>query len=663
MRSRIAICCLSVLAVGAAASHAAPQLPAVFSHHMVVQRDTFVPVWGKAEAGEKITVTLGDQRNEATADAKGHWLCTLPPSKAGGPLTLSVVGKTTLQIRDVLVGEVWLCAGASNMAFDVQRASDAEKEIAAAKLPQLRLYDASEPKSGWQPCTPDAVAGFSAAAYFFGRTLHQRLGVPVGLIQSTEPRSPIEAWMSRDALATLPELKRLLERMDRYNDEAVARQKKMIEWWQAAIPAALAKDAGSQGDRWAKPALEGDDTARWRKVTLPRDPAQRLTDAWRLPRGVVWLRREVELPAALAGKALVLGCRFVDEQKDAAYLNGVKLAKAPGGFGVPAAAAKAGRAVVAVRMVNLLGRGLSLLHAGRDQMRLSLADGKGDAVALAGTWLYRTGVRARAASLPALPPPLPPRPSDKASPAALHPRRIAPIEPFGIRGVTWYQGEANVSHAAQYATLFPALIADWRKAWRRPKMPFLFVQLSGCSRKRKEPGDDAWAELREAQAAALRVPHTAMAVTLDIGRRATPPNKQEVGRRLALLARANAYGEKIPAHSPLYESSAVEEGRIRVRFRGAEGGLAARGGDTARLFAIAGADRKFVWADFKIDGETVVVWNREVAEPVAVRYAWEHTPRFEHRKGEGWVTLGLLFSQAGLPVAPFRSDHWASAGR
>lgn len=295
-------------------------------------------------------------------------------------------------------------------------------------------------------------------------------------------------------------------------------------------------------------------------------------------------------------------------------------------------------------------------------MKLVAVEARIEPLPLAGRWRYRVGIRLKDASLPPLPPPLPPRPSDRTSPAALYPRMVQPLVPFGIRGVAWVQGEANVGHAAQYRALLPALIADWRKAWRSPKLPFLFAQLSGCARKRATPGDDLWAELREAQASALRLPHTAMAVTIDIGRRATPPNKQEVGRRLGLLARASVYGEKIAATGPAFESSAAEDGKMRIRFKGAEGGLVTQGGDTSRLFAIAGADREFVWADFKIEGGTVLVWSRQVPEPAAVRYAWEHTPRFEHRRGRGWVTLGLLFNQAGLPAAPFRTDRWLGLG-
>jgi sialate O-acetylesterase len=279
-------------------------------------------------------------------------------------------------------------------------------------------------------------------------------------------------------------------------------------------------------------------------------------------------------------------------------------------------------------------------------------------VPLAGRCLYRVGLRAADADLPERPPPLPPRPSDPLAPTALFRRRLQPLAPFAVRGVAVYQGEADVSRAADYHVLFPALIEDWRGAWKRPKLPALFVQLAGCARKRDTPGDDLWAELREAQAAALQLPDTAMAVTLDTGHRATPQDKQTVAQRLALLARGKVYGEDVACTGPRYEAMEVEGNRARIRFTGAEGGLEVHGGDPSGMFAIAGPDRRFVWADFKIEGETVLVWSRQVPEPVAVRYAWEHTPGWDIRRGQGWVRLGLLFNAAGLPAAPFRTDTW-----
>jgi sialate O-acetylesterase len=627
---------------------------------MVLQRGMPVPVWGKAETGEGLTVTLGDKKVDTKADGEGRWNCTLPAMEAGGPLTLTVGGQETVTVHDVWVGEVWLCAGGSNMAFDVQRAADAEQAIAKATLPRVRLFRADAPARGWEACSPETVADFSAAAYFLGRNLHEALDVPVGLIECAEPRSPITAWMSREALEQFPAYKRLLQRMDRYTDEVVERRRLMDAWWKDALHAVLADDPGTQGTppAWARADLpEGH--AAWRAVELPRDPAKRLEDPWRLPRGVVWFRRSAELPAALAGKALTLRLSFLDAQKDAAFFNGAPLAKAGGALRIPADAVKAGKAVLAVRMVNLEGRGLAWFHTDGAQLRLRAAEGEGlPDVALAGRWLYRVGLRAADADLPDRPPPLPPRPSDPLAPTALFRRRLQPLAPFAVRGAAVYQGEADVSRAADYRVLFPALIEDWRRLWERPKLPVLFVQLAGCARKRDTPGDDLWAELREAQAAALQLPHTAMAVSLDTGHRATPQDKQPVGQRLALLARGKAYGEDIACTGPRYEAMEVAGNRVRIRFTGAEGGLAARGGDPSGMFAIAGPDRRFVWADFKIEGETVLVWSRQVPQPVAVRYAWEHTPGWDLRRGRGWVRLGLLFNKACLPAAPFRTDRW-----
>ena len=512
MRRSIPSAFLVVLAAAfALPARADVKLPAIFGDHMVLQQDLPVPVWGTADAGEPVTVSINGQKVAATPDPMGHWKAVLQPLKAGGPFELAVAGKNAITLKDVLVGEVWVGSGQSNMEFHVSRAHDAEKEIAAAKFPRIRLFTvkkkvAAEPQSdcegSWSECTPASVPDFSAVAYFFGREIHKTLDVPVGLIHTSWGGTPAEAWTSRPALEADPDFKPILERWDH-----------VVAVW----PEEKAKHDQAVADWKAK--------AEKAKADKKKEPPQP-------------------------------------------------------------------------------------------------------------------------------PPPLGPDNPHRAS--GLYNGMLVPIIPYAVRGAIWYQGEGNAGRAYQYRKLFPAMIADWRKAWGEGDFPFLFVQLANFKDTKPEPADDDWAELREAQHLTLKAsPNTGEAVIIDIGEAKDihPKNKQEVGRRLALQAQAVAYGKKdVVCSGPVYESMKAEEGKIRLTFKSAGGGLVAgaHSGAPAPLqgFAIAGEDKKFVWAEAKIDGETVVVGSDKVAKPVAVRYAWASNP------------VCNLYNKEGLPASPFRTDEW-----
>jgi len=491
------------------------RLPRLFSDGMVIQRDQAVPVWGWAAAGETVRVRFAGQEKRSRADAGGTWRVELGPVKAsaeGRSLVVSgSAGSRAAEVRDVVVGEVWVCAGQSNMEFALERARDGEKEVAAARFPGIRLFGvrpvvAREPRDNvegaWRACTPASARKFSAVAYLFGREVHQRLRVPVGLIHASCGWTPGEAWMSRDALLAVPELRYIVDRWD-------------------AISA-------------RHPEARADYAARKK--------------AW-----------EAEAKAAkAAGKA---------------------------------------------------------------------------------------------------PPPAPKGPPDPMfihRAAGLYNGAVAPLAPFAMRGVVWYQGETNEVRGHQYRLLFPALIRDWRRTWGGRPFPFLFVQVANVLPPDPQPRMSEWAELRESQAIALALPNTAMAVTIDIGEEKDvhPKNKQDAAHRLALAARARVYGEKGLVYSgPAYERMAVEEGTIRLHFTHTGSGLMAKGGEL-RHFAIAGADRTFVWADAAIDGATVVVRSPAVPRPVAVRYAWANNPAGCN-----------LYNREGLPAAPFRTDRWTEKTR
>ena len=483
------------------------KLPAVVGANMVLQRDISVPVWGWADSGEEVSVKFAGQTKATKADADGHWMVRLDPLKAGGPQTLTVAGKNTITLENVLVGEVWICSGQSNMGMTVGRSNDAEKEIASAKYPSIRLFGVpllgtQEPqydcKGAWSECSPETVGNFSAAGYFFGREVHKEIDVPVGLINCSWGGSSCEAWVERSVLA------------------ADSRYKSMLDTWD--------------------------------KNCANYDP----------------------------------------EKVQAAYQKRVEQWKA--------------------------------------QVEKAKAEGK-------------------------TPPPRPRAPRDPRNgqhrPANLYNGMLLSVMPYGLRGAIWYQGESNAGRAYQYRHLFPTMIKSWRADWQQGDFPFYFVQLANYMAVKPEPGESAWAELREAQSMTLETPNTGQAVIIDIGdaKDIHPKNKQDVGRRLALWALAKDYGKDIVYYGPQYKSMAVEGGKIVLKFDHVGGGLVAKGG-ALEGFAIAGEDKAFVWADAKIVGDTVEVSCPKVAKPVAVRYAWADNP------------ICNLYNKEGIPASPFRTDQW-----
>ena len=487
------------------------KLPAVFGNNMVLQREIKVPVWGWADPGEAVTVTAGDRTASATADAQGNWSVKLEPLPVGGPYTLTVKGKNEITFTNVLSGDVWLCAGQSNMEVLMYGVKDGPKAVADAKFPLMRLFTvgvgiAGEPQAdckirhAWVECTPETANVFSAVAFYFGRESHQFLNVPIGLVVSAVGASPLIAFNSREVFAERPEFAAILTR------------------WEKEFEA----------DRATLEAI--------------------------LPQYEAWLT----------------------ETRKALQEN--RLYRMPG------------------------------------------------------------------------PPQLPYRFYTHQRPAALFNGMIAPLIPFAIRGVIYYQGEDD--NAAIYEAMFQAMIRDWRKRWGQGDFPFLFVQLPGFRAIQTDPvpvGEYCWGAMREAQMRALALPNTGMAVSLDTidePFNIHPLNKAPIGHRLALAALKIAYGKELVYSGPMYEKMEVKDGVIRLQFTQVGGGLVFKGEEAAKGFAIAGADRKFVWAEAKIDGNQVVVSSDKVKEPVAVRYAWANNPLFS------------LFNQEGLPASPFRTDNW-----
>ena len=630
------------------------RLPRLVSDRMVLQRNQPLPLWGWAAPGEAVSIVFKGKTYAAkTGGANGKWTATLPATPAGGPYTLRVRGRQELVLSDVLVGDVWLASGQSNMEWPVRDAQNAAAEIAAANYPTIRRIDvpnvpALVPQAefggaGWQLCSPQTVGEFSAVAYFFARDLHQHdPKVPLGLITTEWGGTPAEAWTSGSALRTQPDFTASVA--------AVAAQKATIpalqadyaarfKAWQAS-PAGQDQGLRSGQPSWADPAFSA---AVWPTMELPglwEDRVEALRDF----DGIVWLRKEIALTAAEAGRPAQLSLSRIDDN-DSTFMNGVAVGGTRGYdsqrvYAVPGTLLKAGRNVVTVRVVDNGGGG-GIWGAAAD-LHLTTAT---RTMPLGGLWQYHTAFD------PATRPPNPFPGGPQMLPMALYNGMVAPLVPYALAGIIWYQGETNAPRAYQYRTLFPALIRDWRAQWQRPTLPFLFVQIAGYQPNGSEPVESAFSELREAQQLTLALPATGMATALDIGDSVSihPLNKQEVGRRLALVARRVAYHEpRTVASGPVFSHLAVVGNSVHLSFDNQGTGLVLKdaAGPYLKGFAIAGPDHKFVWAQGQLDGNSVVLHHPAVPVPVAVRYAWGNMP------------FTNLYNCEGLPALPFRTDTW-----
>ncbi|MFL6282593.1 MAG: sialate O-acetylesterase [Pyrinomonadaceae bacterium] len=634
-----------------------PFLHPLFNDHVVLQRGVRFPVWGWTTPGSRVAVEMRGKTTTAVADAGGRWIARLGPFDAGGPFTLTVKGTQTVTLNDVLVGDVWLASGQSNMEMGITQVNDAREEVAHADYPRIRLFQvpkiaATSPRTTvnarWLVCNPTNIAaggwgGFSAVAYFFGRRLHEELNVPVGLIHTSWGGTAAEGWVSPETLSELKEFVPAVNNLEKTWADATRPpadyDKALDDWWSKNDPGSAAKPA------WSEPSF---DASSWKRMRLP----QFWEDAG-LPAydGVVWFRRTFELPGDWTGKDLLLSLGPVDD-RDTTYVNGVRVGAlsqwdAPRSYRVSAGLLKPGTNTIAVRVLDTgVGGGI---YGKPEQLKIELADGGASPVSLAGEWSYRASVAL--AELQTQPPQQ--GGNDFSVPVIRYNGMIAPLLPYAIKGAIWYQGETNVGRAAQYERIMATLIRDWRTRFQSGDFPFLVVQLANYLERRDAPVDSDWARLREAQLHVSRnVAHAGLAVTIDIGdaKDIHPKDKQDVGTRLALAALANVYGRKLEYSGPAYRRMKVEGERVRLSFDHAEGGLVARDGERLKGFAVAGEDGRFVWADAIIEGDEVVVSSPEVKKPTAVRYAWADNP------------AANLYNRAGLPASPFRTDDFPPGG-
>jgi sialate O-acetylesterase len=651
------ICTIFFILAGSALADV--KVPSILSDNMVLQRNRAVPIWGTAAACEGVTVSFRGAGVSTVADKDGVWKVYIPTGKAGGPFELTIAGKNTLTLKNILVGEVWVCSGQSNMQFQLQTANNAAEAIPQANYPQIRLFSvpciaSAEPQSNcggcWLPCTPQTVPSFTAVGYFFGLELYKHLNVPIGLINTSWGGTNAETWTCKETLMSTPGLERIRQILEMGDVAGNFKkfQQTLADWREKTHRT----DPGNTGFEkgWAKPELSMEG---WSEMTLPKffDDLK----AGNSFDGVVWFRKTVDVPAEWAGKDLVLELGPVDDT-DVTYFNGEKVGEmgydaaqwwaTPRKYTVPGKLVKAGTNVIAVRIFDDSNAGG--IWGRPEQMKLSPA-GSDKAISLAGVWKYKVEAELSPIHRELGKPELPPMQGVANYPCALYNAMIHPLLPFAIEGAIWYQGESNASQAYEYRTLLPAMIRCWRESWGQGDFPFLIVQLANYMATAAEPGESNWAVVRESQAMTLKSSsNTGMAVIIDIGEANDihPKNKLDVGKRLALAARAKAYGENITYSGPMYESMAIEGNKIVLHFRHVDGGLVAKGGGELKGFAIAAADKKFVWAKAKIVGDTIIVSCDQVRQPVAVRYAWADNP------------VCNLYNMAGLPASPFRTDDW-----
>lgn len=636
------------------AGYAKITLPAYYTDNMVFQQQTDICISGKSSRQGTIELRAGwDKKTyRGEIDPKGEWSILIRTPEAGGPYDIAISDGEECFLHNVMIGEVWLCSGQSNMEMPVAgwgKVMNYEKEIKEADYPSIRLFQVKKETSvmpkdnlastmgGWKECSPATIPEFSSVAYFFARNLWKELRVPIGVIDCTWGGTPAEGWASYEAMKNVLGYSEEVENARRLRfDAGLLKDKYEVDRqsWQKELNE---RDRGNSAgkDSWA--AVEYMDDS-WSVMSLPGHWESRGMSNFD---GIVWFRKTIDIPEEWEGKPLTLSLGMIDDE-DITYFNGVEVARGYGynsqrQYTVPAHLVKSGKAVISVRVSDFGGEGGI---AGQSDDLWIAADAMRK-ISLATEWKYKVGISLKEIRRAPLSPV-----NNTSYPAAIYNAMVHPLVGFPIKGVIWYQGEANVGRAEEYTDLFKALILDWRDKWQNKEMPFYFVQLANYLTRKEVQPDSEWAALREAQSKALHLDNTGMAVTIDIGEANDihPKNKQEVGRRLSLLALQKTYGKKKVADIMAYKDYIIENNKIRLIFAGGHKGFLLA--DRLTGFTVAGTDRQFYPAKVEVDDNEILVWSPEVEHPVAVRYGWADNPNCN------------LFDATGLPVAPFRTDCW-----
>lgn len=621
------------------------KLPKLISNGMVLQRDTKIKIWGWSAPNEKIAIDFINSKYKIKANNNGEWELQLSNLKAGGPYLMKINASNTLEINDILVGDVWLCSGQSNMAMTVGAVSSLyENDIANAENKFIRNFEVPREYEfniqrtdlsggSWKAANPKNVKQFSATAYFFAKELYAKYKIPIGMINSSFGGTPIHAWISEKNLKPFPSSYNEIVALK--NPEFVKNiENKEIELEKKWNATQLINDEGiATKGNWASNSTIVQD---WQVAKVPGfwngTPLDKVS-------GVVWYKKEIEVSKKIASQVSFLHLGTI-MGADSTYVNGklvgnLKDQWSQRKYQIPANTFLEGKNTITIRVVKKRGNGG---FVGGYQYALSNKD---ETIDLTGTWKYKIGTQ-----LDALPNPVPIR----WKPTALHNSMIQPLKKYAVKGAIWYQGEGNAGKPKEYGQFLPALINDWRTLFSKPSMPFLFVQLPNYGAEKPNPTQSNWAELRESQLKTLSLPDTGMATTIDVGEwnDIHPHKKKDVGTRLALVAQNLVYGDsKVIYSGPKYESMQIENNKIILSFSTFGSALQFKGEGKHSNFAIAGADKKFVWAQAKIENGKITVWSNEISNPVTVRYAWADNPDGE-----------LLFNPEGLPASPFRTDAW-----
>lgn len=642
MKKTIALLFAVVIAIS---TFATVKLPKIFGNDMVLQRNKPINIWGWAAPNEKITVQFNKQTKNSIAGANGKWLITLAAENAGGPFQLSVKGSNELTIKNILVGEVWVCSGQSNMEMPIEgwgKINNYTQEIADAnysmirhfKIPNAISTTLKEDITGgvWKICTPANAGEFSATAYFFARELYNKLKVPIGLINTSWGGTQVEAWISEQGFGTSPEMKYVATSMQNNDmEKSIKQRSENIEKNIVKLQGSFDNTANTT--EWKTSNF---DDSKWPVMKIPGYwEGQGLPDL----DGTVWLRKTISISETDAGKAGVLELSAIDDN-DETYINGVKVGSTQGyntprKYTIAEGILVAGKNTIAIKIEDTGGNGG--ISGDASAIKLTAGD---NTQSLAGNWLFRVAnIEAGTNSV---------GPNDY--PSLLFNAMINPIINYTIKGAIWYQGESNADRAYQYRSAFPLMINDWRKHFKQGNFPFYFVQLAtfGATTSNSNNGSN-WAELREAQTMTLILPNTGMIVTTDIGNPADihPKNKQEVGRRLALIALHDTYKITGEYTSPMYKSIKNNGTNIMVSFTNIKSGWLIKDNTIIKGFEIAGADKKFVPAKAILDGDKIIVSADGILLPIAVRYNWVDD-----------ASAGNLFNKELFPLAPFRTDSW-----
>lgn len=613
----------------------------MFNDGMVLQRNKSIPVWGWASANEKVEIHFNKQIVKTKADKNGKWTVNLKAEKAGGPFELVVKGNNTITLKNVLVGEVWICSGQSNMEFTVKQAMNAEQEINNADFPLIRQFlvekdMSSTPKEDlksakWEMCTTSTVGGFTAVGYFFAKKLYNELKIPIGIINTSWGGTCSETWTSREAFEKSDEFKDMIGRVSKVDMDSLAEnQRKTLVNRIESIQGSKIKIHADP--KFREPAF---DDSNWPKMLAPN-----LWENQQLSNfdGIVWMRKSVMVSKENANKEALLELAKIDDE-DVTYVNGVEIGTTnkydkKRVYKVPAGVLKEGNNVIAVKVIDYSGGGG--IWGDEADLKLTLQN---TVIPLSGAWKFNvTEVKSKI--------------SPNEFPSLLYNAMINPLVPYAFQGVLWYQGEANVNRAEQYKKAFPLMIKDWRTKWNQGDFPFYFVQLSTFN----EFGGNStigskWAELREAQTYTLQtVANTGMAVTTDVGNAKDihPINKQDVGKRLAAIALNKVYDKKVVFSGPTYKSQEIKENEMILTFDNIGSGLSKSDkNEILKGFEIAGADKVFHYAKAIIKNNNIILSSEKVPNPVAVRYGWADDD-----------TEINLFNKEGFPASPFRTDNW-----